>query len=185
MILVNMYYGKNTIEYQAYGTANRVNFLIQKICMGFSFVVLNMTGTLVKKGYNIVIKKLIKLYFLFSIVIVVLSIILFEIIANPFAKLLTNDEKLLELVPTYIRLILISIIPNHIEVSLQSIITGFKKQQILAIISLCTVIIGGLVIGYITIFLLDLGIYGVFVSMFIIETIIGIIAWLFFKRLDL
>jgi Na+-driven multidrug efflux pump len=185
MILVNLYYDKNSIEYQAYGSANKVNFLIQKIIMAFSFLALNLTGTLIKRRYLQVLNKFLKVYFIYSFFIVILAIILFEAIAYPFATILTNDEKLLELIPSYIRLIAFSLLPNHLEISLQSIITGFKKQKILAYISLITVILGGFSIGYLTIFFFNMGIYGVFLSMFIIELMIGIIAFIFFKRIEI
>jgi Na+-driven multidrug efflux pump len=183
MILINKYYNGNSIEYQAYGNANRVNMLIQKISMAFSFLALNMTGSLLKRGYLQALKKFIKIYFIYSFSLISLVILIFQAIANPFSTIFTNDQSLLELIPTYIRLIMFSLIPNHLEISLQSMITGFKKQKILAYISLATVLLGGFLIGYILIFLIDLGIYGVFISMFLIELIIAIISLLFLRRI--
>jgi Na+-driven multidrug efflux pump len=75
-------------------------------------------------------------------------------------------------------------IPYHLETSLQSIISGYQKQKLLAYLTLIVVLGGGFLIGYLLIFVVKMEIYGIFMTTFILELILTILSFYFYKKLN-
>jgi Na+-driven multidrug efflux pump len=183
-ILLNAYLkdGSKYFTFDAYSTAQKVYFILQKITMGFSFVVINITGSLVSKGYFSLHKKFVKIYFIFSFSVIIIAIICVEGFANLIATIYTDKTDLLEYIPGYMRLISLIIIPYHFENSLQAIFSGYKKQKIPAYICISVTIIGGMGIGALTIFVFEWGVYGVIITTLIIEIILSVVNFIFVTK---
>jgi Na+-driven multidrug efflux pump len=176
-ILINNYYGKKTVYFDTFTISQKVYFLLQKITMGFSFFIMNLTGSLVTKGekFKILLKKITKIFLLISFGVIVLSIGLMEILANQISYFFTDKQEILEYLPGYIRIISLIAIPYHLEVMLQAILTGHNKQKYPAFFSIIVTVLGGLGFGFLFIYGMDLGVNGIFYTMFILEILFSIV----------
>jgi Na+-driven multidrug efflux pump len=135
--------------------------------MGFTFVVLNITGTLVKKGYSLLLRRFLYIYFLISFIVILITLIFFEVFATNISALLSNQPDLLGYTLTFIILLIPCIIPYHLETSLQSIISGHKKQKLISLLNNYCSCNLGLIYRYIFIFVCNLAIYGAFFTTFV------------------
>jgi Na+-driven multidrug efflux pump len=182
-VLIGVYYGGGAVVFNAYNSASKIYYLVQKISYGFTSVLMSLTGTLVKKGYFELLKKFTNLYFLLSYSVIVLGLVLIEVCAGIVAKFITNKQELLDYIPTFIRLLVPCVLPFHMEMSLQSIISGYGKQKGLAYSSMALIIVFGFLLGYVFMFLCDFAIYGVYITSFILEVILTGLSIYFYKKL--
>jgi Na+-driven multidrug efflux pump len=182
-LFINWYYTSSTKEFNAYNSAMELFYLIQMISLGFSFVIASFTGNLVTKGYRKLLKIFTRFYFIYSYAIIIIAVIILESFADLITPFLTDKEELIQLIPGYIRIVLICAIPYHIELSLQSIVSGYKKQKVLAYLSIAVIIVCGFLTGYIFVFAMDLAIYGVLISKFISEVVLTALSLYFYIKI--
>lgn len=182
-ILINNYYGKKSNFFDAFSISQKIYFILQKVSMGFTIFILNITGSLVMKQSYSLLKRITKIYFYFSFLVIIFTIGGVEIFANSIANIYTNKQDIIEYIPGYIRIISLVIIPYHFENTYQSILSGHNQQKFASYFSLLVTIVGGLGAGYIFIFICDLGVYGVYITMFILEILFSIVNLIFTIRI--
>jgi Na+-driven multidrug efflux pump len=184
-ILVNNFYGKKNSYFDAFTISQKIYFILQKFSMGFSFLILSVTGNLVMRGFYTLLNRITKIFFLVSFSIIFLSVTAVEASADILSEFYTNKSDLLDMIPSYMRLISIIIIPYHLENSLQAILTGHKKQKIPSYFSIGITVVGGLGFGFLFIFGFNMGIDGVFITMAILEILLSIVNIIFLVRLKI
>lgn len=176
-ILINNYYGKTTLYFDSFTISQKVYFFLQKITMGFSFFIMNITGSLVMKGKNFkfLLKRITNIFLIISFWVIISSICLMEIFASQISYYFTDKQDLLEYLPEYIRIISLIAIPYHFEVMLQAILTGYNEQKYPAYFSIIVTVFGGLGFGFLFIYGMNLGVKGIFYSMFILEVLFSLV----------
>ena len=183
-ILINNYYGKQTTNYIAFTISQKVYFILHKFTIGFSFFIMSTTGSLITKKYYTLLKRITKIFYMFSYAVIIILVIFVELFANTIANFYTDKTYILAYVPRYMRIIVLITIPFHLENSLQSILTGYNKQMFPAYFSIIVTVTGGLGFGFLFIYGFDMGVKGVFLTMFILEILFSLVNLIFYLRIE-
>jgi len=185
-ILSIMLNNKNGYDKTAFNINKIVNsyyFIFNKIPLSLSFFSTTIIGNFLTNNYYGLIKISIKIMIIYSSILILIIILFTEILANYIGYIYT-DKDIVKDVILYLRISILTLIPNNFEMLFQGIITGYGKQKVASICSVLLTIGGGVMFGYIFIFSLDMNLLGVYLTTLIIECLLMLLNGILLYRID-
>ena len=166
-----------------YFFSEKYSYIIQSLSLGFFLVLVKIGINIKKKSYNGFLSRFTKHFFIFSISIILLFILLTIIFSDFIFTLYSDNKEVKEFFLTYLRTLVIILIPYHIVISLQSILIANEKHNLILYTISCVTVGITLPLGYMLIFSLGLEIKGILITLACTQCVLGIIFFIFVKRI--
>jgi Na+-driven multidrug efflux pump len=171
------------LKISGYKISQGIIYIIQKISIGYFFALVKISKNLKVKRLNGFLSKLIKLYFYFTIPIVLFFAIFIFILGDFLPTLFSNDINVKSAMVEYLRVMIFIILPFHFEISMRGVLISYKKKRFLTYVYFTITVLYNFPLGLILSRVYNLDNISIYISAYSTEIFLGLIFFYYVRKL--
>ena len=174
---------ENILQISGYKISQGIITIVQNISLGYFFAIVKISKRLKNKKFNGFLSRLIKLYFYFTIPVILFFAFFVFILGNFLPSLFTQDEKVNLAMVEYLRVMIFIVLPYHFELSMRGVLISYKKKRFLTYVYFAITIFYNLPLGLILTKIYNLDNLSIYISAYSTEIFLGLIFFYYVRKL--